>query len=115
MMTAPNPYTPSTLPAECPQFPAGTLTLGKALGFVLLTMLAFATLGALLGLVVGLVMPQYYSRLFSLPDDGYAIVAGCLLGLMQGGGTGIAVGVLLAAIVAWLQVRMRLIAALKER
>src|SRR5438045_1275136 len=102
-MTAPNPYTSSDLPAEAPRFPPGTLTLGKALGFVLLMMLTFAILGALAGLAIGMVMPQYYGRLFSLPDDGSAIAAGCLLGLMQGGGTGIAVGVSLTAIIAWLQ------------
>jgi hypothetical protein len=106
-MSQPNPYQPSELPAEGPRFPPGTLTLGKALGFVLLTMTIFATLGALLGLIIGVVMPQYYTRLFGLSGDGEGMAAGVLLGLMQGGGVGIAVGVLLSAIIAWIQVRMR--------
>ncbi|HUQ72142.1 MAG TPA: hypothetical protein VM165_21630, partial [Planctomycetaceae bacterium] len=70
-------------------------------------MTIFATLGASLGLIIGVVMPQYYTRLFGLSGDGEGVAAGVLLGLIQGGGVGIAVGVLLAAIIAWMQVRMR--------
>jgi hypothetical protein len=105
-MTELNPYQSSELPAGAPRFPPGTLTLGKALGFVLLTMTIFATFGALLGLIIGVVMPQYYTRLFGLSGDGEGMAAGVVLGLMQGGGVGITVGVLLSAIIAWLQVRM---------
>jgi hypothetical protein len=112
-MTEPNPYKPSELPAEAPRFPPGTLTLGKALGFVLVTMVLFATLGALLGMVIGVIMPRYYTQLFSVPDD-MGIAAGSLLGLMQGGGVGIAVGVLLSAIIAWMQVRLQMVAGRKS-
>jgi len=104
-MTQPNPSQSSELPAEAPRLLPGMLTLSKALGFVLLTMTIFATLGALLGLTIALVMPQYYTRLFGLGSNGEAIAAGTVLGLMQGGGTGIAVGVVLSAIVGWLQLR----------
>src|SRR5690349_4431622 len=90
-MTQPNPYQSSELPAEAPQLPPGMLTLSKALGFVLLTMTIFATLGALLGLIIAIVMPQYYTRLFGLGSAGEAVAAGLLLGLMQGGAVGIAV------------------------
>jgi hypothetical protein len=104
-MTQLNPYQASELPAEAAALPPGTLTLGKALRFVLLTMTIFATLGALLGLIIALVMPQYYTRLFNLTGGGEAVAAGVLLGLMQGGGIGIAVGVILSAIVGWVQLR----------
>lgn len=104
-MTQPNPYQSSDLPAESRQLPPGILTLSKALGFVLLTMVLFAVLGALLGLIIAVVMPQYYTRLFGLGGGGEAMLAGVLLGLMQGGGVGIAVGVVLSAIVGWLQLR----------
>lgn len=112
-MATPNPYKPSELPAEAAPLPAGTLTLGRALGFVLLTMTLFSVLGAVVGTLVGVVIPQYYAQLFGLAADETAIAAGAVLGLMQGGGAGIAIGVLLSGIVAWLQARLRMSEALK--
>ena len=114
-MTDPNPYRSSDLPAEAPVVPPELLTVGRALRFVLLTMGLFAIVGALMGLTIGLAMPQYYTRLFGLGGGGEAILAGVVLGLMQGGGAGIAVGVVLSAIVGWLQLRAQSIAAMKAR
>jgi len=74
-MTQPNPYQSSELPAEAPQLPPGMLTLGRALRFVLLTMVLFAMLGALMGLTMGVAMPQYYIRQFGLGVGGEAIIA----------------------------------------
>jgi hypothetical protein len=109
-VTQPNPYQSSELAAEAPQLPPGILTVGRALRFVLLTMVLFAALGAIMGLTIGLVMPRYYVQLFGV-SDGMAPVAGALLGTTQGGGAGIAVGVLLAAIVAWVQLRVKKVTA----
>ena len=106
-MTQPNPYQSSELPAEARQLPPGILTLGRALRFVLVTMVLFAVLGATLWMTIGVVMPHYYMRLFGLVTSREAVLAGVLLGTMQGGGTGIAVGVILSVIVGWLQLRAR--------
>jgi hypothetical protein len=64
--------------------------------------------------MIGAVLPQYYEQLFNLGGGQPAIAAGMVLGLMQGGGAGIAVGVVLTAIIAWLQVRLQRIAALRQ-
>lgn len=114
-MSDPNPYRSPDLPAEAQALPPGLLTVGRALRFVLLTMVLFAGLGALLGATIAIVMPQYYKQLFGLVTQREAMLAGVLLGTMQGGGAGIAVGVLLSAIVGWLQTRAQVVAAMRHK
>jgi len=77
--------------------------------------LLFAVIGALLGLMIGVVVPEYYQQLFDLTSSGRAVAAGMVLGFMQGGGAGIAIGIVLCAIIAWMQVRMQMAAAMRDR
>lgn len=109
-----NPYQPPQTPTEIATYPPGTLTLGKALAHVLAAAAVFAVLGALAGMLVGAVLPEYYQQLFNVSGGGRAVVAGMVLGFMQGGGAGIGVGLALAAIIAWLQARLRAIEALRH-
>jgi hypothetical protein len=113
-MSSINPYQSPTVVEKTVRL-AGDLTLAKGLGFVLASMVLFAALGAALSLVVGGLSPQYYAQVFNIPPGPQSVVAGAMLGLIQGGGVGIAVGVALYGITAWLQVRLKTIAALRER
>ena len=61
-----------------------------------------AVLGALIGLLLGILTPSYYIGVFHLPSNTYGISQiGLGLGLTQGLIVGVVVGVFLAAIDAW--------------
>jgi hypothetical protein len=112
-MSVVNPYESPTV-VEKTVRTAGEPTLAKGVGFVLATMALFSAIGAALALAIAEIAPQYYAQVFNVPPGGQAIAAGVMLGLVQGGGTGIAVGVALFGITAWMHLRLKTIAALRS-
>jgi hypothetical protein len=105
-MGASNPYQPPEQEAGVSQADS-PLTLASALMFVLKTAAILAVVGAALGLLIGLGVPQYYRMVLGVGDDPdfYPAVAGILLGFMQGGMLGIFAGLVLVGIVGWLRTR----------
>jgi len=90
--------------------PYEPLTLSDALRFELKTAALFAVVGGVLGLAIGIIMPNYYREVFNAfgDPDFKPSLAGMLLGFMQGGLLGVFAGIALLTIVVWSRRRRRL-------
>ena len=65
--------------------------------------LAFGCLGALAGYLLGSIAPDYYRTVFQIPPE-FSIdpsQVGLGLGLIQGGGAGLMIGLIIVVSVAW--------------
>jgi hypothetical protein len=84
------------------------MSLGKATWYVAATTVASACVGCLIGAGIGAIAPEYYRFLFrAAPDsDFHPAAVGGSMGLIQGGGVGLAVGVLLVVIHCWYTLRL---------
>jgi len=92
-MDSPNPYlAPAALTPRTSEPPPG-LSHSRAFTIIAATAGGCAVLGALLGYLIGVLLPDYYHAVF---DDTSlnTLQVGVGLGLTQGLGAGLAVGVL---------------------
>ena len=100
-----NPYQPPQTVA-----PRGDcdMTLREATLYVAGTTIVAAILGCLVGIGIGTVAPEYYRFVFRAGSDAdfHPAVIGGALGLLQGGGIGLAIGVLLVVVHYWYSLRV---------
>ena len=84
------------------------LTLRKMTLHVAATTAVAAFIGCLAGMGIGSFAPEYYRIVFRPgPDaDFHPAAVGGVLGLLQGGGIGLAIGVLLVVIHYWFTLRL---------
>ncbi|MFN0021197.1 MAG: hypothetical protein ACKVP0_23360 [Pirellulaceae bacterium] len=84
------------------------MSLRKATLYVAATTLASASVGCLVGAGIGTIAPEYYRFLFRAAQDAdfHPAAVGGSMGLIQGGGVGLAVGVLLVVIHCWYTLRL---------
>lgn len=85
------------------------MTLTKALITVIVSAVVTALLGAAIGCLLGTFAPAYYQATFffaALDDQNFdPVKVGIGLGITQGAAAGLAVGILLVAILAWYDLR----------
>lgn len=84
------------------------MTLRKATLYVASLTVVAALLGCLVGIGIGTVAPEYYRFVFRAgPDaDFHPSAVGGVMGLLQGGGIGMTIGVLLVVIQYWYSLRL---------
>lgn len=83
------------------------MTVRKALLMILVVTGLFALAGGAIGAILGLVVPDYYRRVFSAAGDPSfdPVQVSIGLGLTQGIGAGLVVGLVVILVVAWLESR----------
>lgn len=84
------------------------MTVERGFLITIISGLAFAAIGAALGLGIGSFAPDYYRFLFRVPPGAMfdPAQAGLALGLTQGVAAGLVVGIAIVAIVAWYEARV---------
>lgn len=103
-----NPYHPPQVAERCDTRAAGdSVTLTKAVLFVLGMAAGGAFLGLALGAFLGAFVPEYYRSVFSRGDspEFNPLAVGIGLGLTQGAGFGAVVGSVLIAAFYWYKVK----------
>jgi hypothetical protein len=89
--------------------PVSRPNYGQAFVRLLLVIVAcgaiFAVLGGVVGLVIGVTVPEYYYAVFR-NDSLNAPAIGCVMGVGQGGALGVVAGLVLALILTWREVRL---------
>lgn len=92
------------------------MTLLKGFGITLATGLLFAVMGAVIGLMVGKLVPEYYHMVFGVPEEhAYRIpLFGLVLGGLQGAGAGLLCGLVITGLVTWYQVRVQTLSSAKQ-
>jgi len=103
-----NPYDPPQIPEEGrPRTASDSVTLSKAVLFVLGMTGGGALLGLALGALLGVFLPEYYRGVFDGGDSpGFnPLAVGIGLGLTQGAGFGAVVGSVLIAAFCWYKVK----------
>lgn len=80
------------------------MSFGKSLRIVLTTALGGAAIGGLVGFLVAIVLPNYYASVFSGPVD--PVQTGLRLGVSQGLIGGGLIGLGLAAVLTWREIRV---------
>ena len=107
---SPNPYHPpqQVAPERASPREEPDLTLSKATLYVTATTTLAALIGCLVGIGIGTFAPDYYRFVFRVgPNDVFHPAAvGGAMGFMQGGGVGLALGVLLVVIYCWYSLRL---------
>lgn len=110
-MTHHNPEPGVTLDYHAaPPRPRHAAAITRAVGTVFLACFLFALGGGLLGLLLGVAVPEYYRSVFprANADPNFNPPAvGFGLGVTQGAALGALVGVALAFILAWRETRLR--------
>jgi hypothetical protein len=104
-----NPYeSPRAADHASAPVAAPALTLWIATQYVMLTSGGCALLGALLGLMIAVFVPDYYRTVFRLSDEslGGILSLGIVLGGLQGLFAGALIGVLIVGIYATYLVRL---------
>ena len=105
-----NPYHPSQPVASEAASPRedSDMTLRKATLYVAATSTLAALLGCSVGIGIGTFAPDYYRFVFRVePDvDFHPAAVGGAMGFMQGGGVGLAIGVILVVIYCWYSLRL---------
>ena len=84
------------------------MTVVRGFVITLASSLAFACVGAAVGYTLGSVAPDYYRTVFRIPPEASinTAQAGLGLGITQGLGTGLIVGLVIVVAVAWYNSRM---------
>ncbi|MFI5091196.1 MAG: hypothetical protein ACHP7P_14185 [Terriglobales bacterium] len=84
------------------------MNIGKALTTVVGTAIAFGAGGGAIGALLGRVAPGFFRQVLPVRDPATfsPVEVGFGLGLTNGLGWGVAVGVLLVAIIAWKETRL---------
>lgn len=79
------------------------MTVLRGFTITLASSVAFAFFGAVAGYMLGSVAPDYYRTVFRIPSDASIDMAqaGLGLGLTQGFGAGLIVGLVIVVTVAW--------------
>ena len=105
----PNPYS-SPKSAAGPRLVPGShvMSVGKALLTVGATTVLGALLGTAVGALIGILAPDYYRSIFYFAQSPNVNIVqlGAGLGLLQGGGLGMCVGLALVAIFCWYRSRL---------
>ena len=100
----------STNPYESPLAEGGnpSLPLLKATAYVAGTTAVSAVIGCLVGCGIGAFAPEYYRVVFHAGSDPNfrPVAIGGVLGLLQGSGVGMAVGILLVIMHWWFSFRV---------
>ncbi len=84
------------------------MNVTKALTTVVGTAAGFGVAGTLIGMLLGKIAPGFFRQMLPLRDPGSfnPVELGIGLGLTNGLGWGVVVGVLLVAILAWRETRL---------
>lgn len=85
--------------------PTFTQTCVRLLLVTVASAAVFALLGGVVGLLIGVMVPEYYTTLFRNPSIN-APLFGCVLGIGQGGALGVLAGLILAALLTWREIRI---------
>jgi hypothetical protein len=105
-----NPYHPPQPVASDAALPRENSdpSLRKATLYIAATTVIAAVIGCLVGMGIGTLAPDYYRYVFRVgPDaDFHPGAVGGAMGLLQGGGVGLVIGVLLVVIHYWYSLRV---------
>jgi hypothetical protein len=84
------------------------MNVNRALATVAGTGIGFGIAGSLIGALLGRIAPGFYQQMLPLRDPVHfnPVEVGIGLGLTNGLGWGLAIGVLLVAIIAWKDTRL---------
>ena len=111
--TSDNPYASPDVNYQLEVLASKRLTFLRCLGLTTCSAALFGFLGCILGSSIAFINPGYYQTIFGI--QGQFVLFGGTLGLTQGVGTGVVVGLILCGFLAWYWSRVRYLCDQIER